>query len=423
MNLSGHIRRLRNQFSAAEEGSVAIYFALSLIGIITVIGVGFDYSRSLNLKAALNAAADAAALAVARDPDVNSNNMQQRATDFFNANTQSLPFGYSAQITATELPQSGGVSIDVSAQIDTTLMAIAGINSFEVKAQSEAVYSTNKIELALVLDNTGSMGGSGKIQTLRDASDGLIDLLIPDNAAKENVKIGIVPFDIGVNVGVENGTAPWMHNPNKGSKYNQKNQKWKGCAGPRFAPHDIKDTNPLGQRKIPPIYADLTSCNLSPILPLTSDKTKLHNKVSDMQAVGWTYIPEGLGWGWRVLSPKKPFQEGVAYSNKDWQKILVLMTDGANTVKWSWKNKVPSAQIGTSSSAGNSNTIALCDAIKAKGIIIYTVAFKVNSSSTQQMLEDCATTPGNFFDAQNNAALETAFAKIGGDINNLRLSK
>ena len=39
------------------------------------------------------------------------------------------------------------------------------------------------------------------------------------------------------------------------------------------------------------------------------------------------------------------------------------------------------------------------------------------------MLEDCATEPDMYFDAENQAQLIAAFAKIAGDITNLRLSR
>jgi Mg-chelatase subunit ChlD len=370
----------------------------------------------MNMRATLSAAADAAALATARDPDITPQNMQQRAEAFFLANTQNNAFGLNYTVSAQELPGGDGVHVSITAQIDTTLMSLAGVNHFNVSAQSEAVYNSNKVELALVLDNTGSMRRSRKIQTLRAASHDMIDLLLPNGPPSENVKVSIVPFDIGVNVGTQNQTQNWMQFHNTG-------YAWKGCVGPRGNNHDVNDSSATGAAKIPAIYGDQTSCNIASILPLSNEKTVLHDKVDAMRAVGWTYIPEGLAWGWRTLSPDAPYAEGVAYSDPDWQKVLVLMTDGANTVKWNWAGGWPSANTGVSSTVGNNKTRVLCDRIKLSNIIVYTVAFKVYSNSTRNMLEDCASTPNHYFDAQNNAALEAAFAKIGGEINNLRLSK
>ena len=47
---------------------------------------------------------------------------------------------------------------------------------------------------------------------------------------------------------------------------------------------------------------------------------------------GNTVLPEGLAWGWRVLSPTVPFTQGAAYNDKKWRKVVVFMTDGENDV-------------------------------------------------------------------------------------------
>jgi hypothetical protein len=99
------------------------------------------------------------------------------------------------------------------------------------------------------------------------------------------------------------------------------------------------------------------------------------------------------------------------------------MTDGANTVEWSWPGGDPQADVGTSSTLGDAATLLLCDRIKAKDIQVYTIAFDVGNNATEQMLRDCATDPSMYFDAENNAQLTVAFAQIAGDISNLRLSR
>ncbi len=405
-----------NAFAGNKSGSVAMYFALALVAIVTLMGLALDFNRAVNLRTSLTAAADAAALATARDLDVTTNNLQARAQAFFLANMQGQSSGTNYTVSASELPNGDGVHIDVTAKINTTLAGLVGIDQFTVKAQSEAVYNTARIELAMVLDNTGSMRWNGKIQTLKTASSDMVDLLLPAGLPSENVKIGIVPFDIGVNVGTALASKPWIW-------HSRPVNEWRGCVGPRGNNQDVNDSSATGNATIPAIYDDQTSCRLPPILALTSDSAALHSRINAMQAAGWTYIPEGLAWGWKVLSPDPPYDQGVAYGAPKWRKVLVLMTDGANTVKWNWSGGHPSAQKGVSSIVGDQKTRVLCNRIKLSGIIVYTVAFQVGSSSTRQMLEDCATNPANYFDARNNAELEAAFAKIGGDINNLRLSK
>ena len=75
-----------------------------------------------------------------------------------------------------------------------------------------------------------------------------------------------------------------------------------------------------------------------PVIPLTNDadlmkqeiaKMKPHNEYGGNNS--GTHIPQGLVWGWRVLSPGEPFTQGVPYGDKTTQKVLVLLSDGKNT--------------------------------------------------------------------------------------------
>jgi Flp pilus assembly protein TadG len=54
-------------------------------------------------------------------------------------------------------------------------------------------------------------------------------------------------------------------------------------------------------------------CPAGRIMPLTNIKADIKAAINAMQAVGVTVIPEGMAWGWRVLSPGEPFTQGVPY--------------------------------------------------------------------------------------------------------------
>ncbi|VAV89658.1 hypothetical protein MNBD_ALPHA06-851 [hydrothermal vent metagenome] len=404
------------RFASDQNGNTTVLFALALVGIVIVFGIAFDFSRALNTRTSLQGAADAAALAIARDTDITPANMQTRATDYFNANMQDQSFGNNYTITATEMNDPAGIEVNVVSDINTTFAGLVGMSSFDIKTKAQVMYSTTKVELVLALDNTGSMGSSNKIQTLRTAANDLVDQLLPAGANEENVKIGVIPFNYMVRLPTEFKTKSWM-------RFDYVNaNSWTGCVAPRQPPHDVKDSNPNTNSKkfraLPEVQ-----CPTQAITTLTNDRDVLHDTIDQMEASNWTYIPEGLAWGWRVLSKKKPVQDGVGYNDEDWTKILVLMTDGANTVEWDWPSNNPQATVNRPSTQGDAAVDTLCTRIKNKGIFIYTIAFKINNSNTVDMMEDCATEPGMFFDAENNAQLVTAFAKISSDITNLRLSR
>ncbi len=72
-------------------------------------------------------------------------------------------------------------------------------------------------------------------------------------------------------------------------------------------------------------------CSTQPLQRLTRDSSVLTGIIDNMVAGGSTNIHEGLMWGWRTISPKSVFADGAAYNNQAVSKIIVLMTDGANT--------------------------------------------------------------------------------------------
>jgi Flp pilus assembly protein TadG len=79
-----------------------------------------------------------------------------------------------------------------------------------------------------------------------------------------------------------------------------------------------------------------TSCSTKAITPLldVSSQTgldKIKGAIDDMVAKGATNVPEGLAWGWRSISGGEPFTEGRPDVEKGNDKVVIVLTDGANT--------------------------------------------------------------------------------------------
>ncbi|TIQ31029.1 MAG: pilus assembly protein [Mesorhizobium sp.] len=78
------------------------------------------------------------------------------------------------------------------------------------------------------------------------------------------------------------------------------------------------------------------SCSTTAITPLTDVSTTtgantVKTAIDAMVDVGATNVPEGMAWGWRTLSSTAPFTEGRPETNKGNDKVLIVLTDGANT--------------------------------------------------------------------------------------------
>ena len=81
-----------------------------------------------------------------------------------------------------------------------------GVDDVVVAVTSQVLRTIGKVELVLVLDNTGSMKGT-KIDTLITAANQLVNSLGKATKNPADLRIGLVPFSQTVNVGSEYQTA------------------------------------------------------------------------------------------------------------------------------------------------------------------------------------------------------------------------
>ena len=154
-----------------------------------------------------------------------------------------------------------------------------------------------------------------------------------------------------------------------------------------------------------------------------------------------------MAWGLRVLSPEAPFTEGLAWNTPKWTKAAILMTDGDNqfyklTSKTS-PNNVNSAVnsdytgygrldelgiMGTTSTSVaktiiNSRLSQVCQAMKDKGITVYTITFTSGlNQSTKDIYKACASSASKYFDSPSQADLQASFRAIATELSQLRIS-
>ncbi|WP_181699082.1 pilus assembly protein TadG-related protein [Chthonobacter albigriseus] len=209
--------------------------------------------------------------------------------------------------------------------------------------------------------------------------------------------------------------------------------KWYGCVASRkTGTLRLDDSSP--STPYPGLLTTSQRC-LNPIVPLTNKHGPVISAIETMIInVGTsyyplTYIPAGLVWGLNVLSPTAPFTEGAAYDAKNERprKVLVLMTDGENTLRFNSSNGQhtgldnDATKAAAQVKATNDDTLAICDKAKAQKIEIFTIALAVDDANAKAMLESCASGADHYFDASNNAALQIAFAMIVKSLRDIRL--
>ncbi|MGE5147825.1 MAG: pilus assembly protein TadG, partial [Candidatus Eiseniibacteriota bacterium] len=186
-------------------------------------------------------------------------------------------------------------------------------------------------------------------------------------------------------------------------------------------------------------------CVSSTVLPLTSNRTTLHNKINGLSAGGSTAGHIGIAWGWYMVSPNWAYlwsapSQPAPYGTPDLLKVVVIMTDGNfNTVYLngviSGPDSQPASETGSNAQKINQNSTNnpdtsstqaknLCDAMKAKDIIVFTVGLGVqNNATATDVLNHCASDAAHVYFPSNGTELKQAFHDIAMGIAWLRLSK
>jgi Flp pilus assembly protein TadG len=206
-------------FARDARGNVALLFGLTLIPLLIGVGVAVDYGRALIVHERMQEAADAAGLAIGSWVGLSQEEMQTKAQQYFDANYPATTLGTVGALSVSV--DGSDIKVNVSGQVPTTFMQLANINTVDVGASATIAVGMGTVEVALALDNSGSMAGS-KISSLKTAASDLVDTLFASaqNSPKADpIKIAVVPFAASVNVGMQYKNASWMDTAGAG-KYN-----------------------------------------------------------------------------------------------------------------------------------------------------------------------------------------------------------
>ena len=201
------LRRFRDD----RRGNVALIFGLAAIPIVAAIGSAVDYSHAITVRTSMQAALDATVLALSKDAQfLTTAQLSQKATDYFNQQFHN-PGAKDVSVQVTYSTTSGPkIVATASGIVDYSFMRLVGVSESTLSVESETIWSTARLRVALALDTTGSMADAGKIDALKTATKNLLTQL--KTAAQQNgdVYVSIVPFSKNVNVNPSNYSASWV---------------------------------------------------------------------------------------------------------------------------------------------------------------------------------------------------------------------
>ncbi|PXA86982.1 pilus assembly protein TadG [Caulobacter sp. D4A] len=187
--------RLRG-FGSNTRGAIAVWVALSILPLsILVFGV-VDVSRMSLERRRLQDALDAATLIAARTTATDESTLTATGSAALKAE-----LGSTTATSKFYVDSKKEVIGEASISISPIILGLINNNQpLVTSAKSYVVRSSKNLEVALVLDITGSMDGTSRIGALKTAAADLIDTVVQDVQTPYYSKAAIVPYSIGVNV-------------------------------------------------------------------------------------------------------------------------------------------------------------------------------------------------------------------------------
>lgn len=432
MSRFGTFVRNARRFVGNSQGNVTQIFTLTLLPLIGILGLSADYARLRHAEGQFQSALDSTALMLTRHaPKSDAAALEKLAIPYFEALVAQYGLEVTQKLAITRTDTH--VSVASGGEMKTVFGPIFGVQAWDYGARAQASYATRQIEVALVLDNTGSMAASNKIGELKKASHTLLTILEGVAMKPGQVKISLVPYTTRVNIGTDARHAPWLTNAPTGTGLSPwygyhvpgSRLSWTGCVADRDEPYH-RNASParpaVGTSLYPMIQCDGA---LAKAMPLNADFAALHRRVDDMTANGATNITLGAQMGLETLTANAPFNEtGVAANT---ERFMILLTDGQNTVD-RWAGIKESYGSAAAEVRMNKDTQAMCDAITERTVPEASKTLKVKLytvlviDGNETLLRNCATSPDMFRKVQKASELEAVFKSIANEIGKVSLT-
>ena len=440
------------EFSRVTQGSVTVIFGVSLMSLLLIGGLALDTSRAYSVQSQVQAALDAAALAGAKalqedgTTDAQVQSISKAMFDTFLPSFKLKGLNIT-NFTATPNRTADSVTTVADSNLQSIFGNLAGSNPLlKFPTKSTVVYRADKVELALVVDVTGSMNQippsdtKTKIQSLKEAAGEVIDALMADSPSDTAVRIAVAPFSASVNAGaLANATSasPSVTTCGLTWFWGYKCTTSAGadvdtCVIERAASYE--DSSPTGD-KIPAVpsapYGNYV-CPNAVVVPLQgkSQAETLKTTINSYTASGATAGHIGAAWGWYLLSEKwasvlPAASKPEPRTNTNVHKHVIFMTDGQfNTSYLNGPNNSASQQEQESYAEFQS----LCDKMKdpSKGnITLWTIGFDLGGLGTTVPRDQLIACSGadHFFDAATGPDLKAAFKAIVANMRGMHVSQ
>ena len=359
------------------------------IAAVLLLSVGFavNLAQLYNVKSNLGHALDAAVTSTARDlttGKVEPEDARALVEIFLQANSDPELVASDRLVLDRLVVDQAARTVEATAHVDVDLFfpLFRSGDTQRVDNISAAIYSDKQIEVAMMLDVTGSMEAKGKkdkIGDLIDAAKNAVTTMLANQDPKNpRIRVALVPYASGVNTGAlldnvyaeQSGRSdlpPAADDPIFGGKKDKPLPAFGDyvSAVKSAFPHDDncaterkdKDGNPdfsadgpdtvrinkKGKKYYALVNRDnnlsgegMNRCPDAKVIPLTANSDTLINSIKNYKANGYTAGAIAVQWTYYMLSPKwrdaiKTAKLGDGPSDHDSRrisKVAILMTDG-----------------------------------------------------------------------------------------------
>ena len=193
-------------FMQDECGGITIFVLVFSVLMLVVGGMAVDFQRQEMARADLQNALDRGVLAATNANhvyDTSGGQTEEELAQLLIAEyveSRSFKFGaLNVSSVVTQMPGGRAIAASADEPLNTIFLRMMGLDTMNVAVNSGAVQAAPKLEIALVLDVSGSMGWDStsapgtKLEQLKIAAKEFIDIILDSDSGNQTL-ISIIPF-------------------------------------------------------------------------------------------------------------------------------------------------------------------------------------------------------------------------------------
>ncbi|WP_170125926.1 TadE/TadG family type IV pilus assembly protein [Pelagimonas varians] len=344
---------ITTRFSECEDGNVTIFSVFMLVLILMITGASVDIMRFEATRAKMQGTLDRAVLAAA--------DLDQEQDPTSVVNDYMAKAGLSEVLADVEVDQGMNyrtVTASGSVVMDMIFLHMSGIETLTVPGLSVAEEKISDVEISLVLDISGSMGGT-RIANMQTAAKEFVETVIQEESDSGLTTVSLIPYNATVNLGSTLANYWTLSDQHS----------YSNCGtfpATAFNTAQIDPSAEIERLGHFDLYStDQSSSSISSpwcktgdqgaMMVHSSDATALKSHIESLSAGGNTAIDLGMKWGVALLDPSSnpavvamalddvvednASDRPTSYDDPEAIKFVVVMTDGENTTQYDLKSQ------------------------------------------------------------------------------------